>query len=223
MAILWTTLTSYAYVWEELEESESHVSLDRLGLARADAGAGMAVAVAVFWFILIATGATLGLHHQHVDTADQAARALAPIAGPAASYLFGVGHLASALIAVPVLATTTAYLAGQEFEFPFGLSRRLGEARQFYTVLGIALAIGAGVGLLGVAPIRMLFWASIAGGLGTPISLAFLFAVGRDRRAMGGRAVGGGLLAVGLATLATVTVVSAIYLWQEAGGLVRGL
>ena len=215
LAILGTTLTSYSYVWESVEESERKLPIARLGIAQADAGLGMFVAVAVFWFILIATGSTLGLEHKHVETAQQAAQALTPIAGPAAALLFGVGLLASSVIAVPVLAASTAYLVGAEFEIPRGLSKRLGEARLFYAILTAAILVALAIGFAGVPPIKLLFVASIAGGLGTPISLAFLLLVARDRRVMGDHRASGWLMLGGWITFALVTLTGAVFLLRE--------
>ena len=129
LALLGTTLTSYAYVWETIEEAEERPPISELGLAQADAGFGMFIAVAVFWFILIGTGATLGVAHKQVQTAQDAAQALAPAAGPIASYLFAMGLLASAVLAVPVLAATSAYVVGQEFGFRSSLDRSIGRDR----------------------------------------------------------------------------------------------
>jgi len=67
-----------------------------LGLVQVDAGIGMVLAGAIFWFIVIGTGATLGVHHQQIQTAQDAAKALAPLAGPFAAIIFGIGLLASA-------------------------------------------------------------------------------------------------------------------------------
>ena len=215
LAILGTTLTSYSYVWESVEESERKLPISRLGIAQADAGLGMFVAVAVFWFILIATGSTLGMEHKHVETAQQAAQALTPIAGPAAGLLFGVGLLASSVIAVPVLAASTAYLVGAEFEVPRGLSKRLGEARLFYAILTAAIIVAIAIGFAGVPPIKLLFVASVAGGLGTPISLAFLLLVARDRRIMGDHQASRWLILGGWITFALVALTGALFLLRQ--------
>jgi Mn2+/Fe2+ NRAMP family transporter len=222
LAIVGTTLTSYAYVWEVVEESERKLPVRRLGLAQADAGLGMVVAVALFWFILIATGATAGVHHRQVETAQQAAESLRPLAGPAAAYLFGIGLLASSCIAVPVLAATSAYLAGAEFGFPFGLSKKLKEAVRFYLVAGVAMLIAVAISLLGIPAVRLLFWASIAGGLGTPISLAFLLVVAQDRRVMRGKQIHLASRVIGWLTLGVVTGISLWFLATQVVGPLLG-
>jgi Mn2+/Fe2+ NRAMP family transporter len=110
------------YVWETIEEAEEKPPIEKLGLAQADAGIGMLLAVGIFWFILIGTGATLDIHHKTVQTAQDAAQALVPVAGPIAGFLFAAGLLASAMLAVPVLAATSAYVVGQEFGFRSSLA-----------------------------------------------------------------------------------------------------
>ena len=215
LALLGTTLTSYAYVWETIEEAEERRPIRQLGLARADAGFGMLFAVGIFWFILISTGATLGVHHEKVDTAQQAAQALAPVAGPLASYIFAIGLLASAILAVPVLAATTAYILGEQFGWRRGLSRKVTRAPRFYVALGAALAVGVAASFAGVSPMRLLFVSGIVGGLGTPISLVFLLLIARNQRVMRRYRVGPVLTAVGWGTAALVAAVSIYFLYQQ--------
>jgi Mn2+/Fe2+ NRAMP family transporter len=219
LALLGTTLTSYAYVWESIEEAEERPPISSLGLARADAGVGMLFAVAIFWFILIGTGATLGVNHLPVETAQDAARALTPVAGALASDLFALGLLASAILAVPVLAATTAYMMGQEFGWPCGLSNRVERAGRFYLVVAVTILFAIVVSFLGISPIRLLFISSIVGGIGTPISLAFLLRVAGNRRIMGERPIGTLLSVVGWGTAVVIGATSVYFLWQQLGSL----
>lgn len=117
IALLGTTLTAYAYVWQGIETAEERPPLRRLGLVQIDSTVGAVTAGITFWFIVIATGATLGVHHRTVETAEQAASALTPFAGRFASVLFGVGLLGSALLALPVLLATPAYVVAEMFRW----------------------------------------------------------------------------------------------------------
>ncbi|HEU5424008.1 MAG TPA: divalent metal cation transporter, partial [Nitrolancea sp.] len=220
LAMLGTTLTSYAYVWESIEESEERLPIRELGLARADAGFGTFFAVAIFWFILISTGATLGVSHQPVTTAAQAARALEPAAGALASDIFAVGLLASAVLAVPVLSATTAYMLGEEFGWRRGLSEPVRRARRFYIAVGGAILFAVAVAFAGVSPIRLLYISSIAGGIGTPISLAFLLLVARDTRVMQSHPIGPVLTGIGWAATIMIGAISLYFLGQPLLGLV---
>jgi Mn2+/Fe2+ NRAMP family transporter len=218
LAILGTTLTSYAYVWETEETKEEDKERKELDIVRLDAAVGMVVAIAVFWFILIATGATLGAHHKHVETADQAANALVPVAGPWARYIFGLGLLASSFIAVPVLAVVSGQLVCQEVGWKSGLSLRFNQARAFYLVIAGCIAVGVVISLLRISPITLLFWASIAGGLGTPISLVFLLLSARDKSVMGTVRIGKPLLVGGWITAAVVVVAGVAFLFLQIRG-----
>ena len=124
IALLGTTLTAYAYVWQTIEMSEETTPVSRLGLVQVDATLGTVIAGTTFWFVVIATGATLGVHHKVVQTAQDAANALTPFAGHWAKLLFGMGLLASALIAIPVVSATSAYVASEMFGWTRGIDKK---------------------------------------------------------------------------------------------------
>lgn len=217
LALLGTTLTSYAYVWQTVAYSSTGARADRRA-ARADAVAGSFFATVVMWFILIATGSTLGAHHHMINTAEEAAQALRPLAGPAAAVIFGIGLLVSAVLALPVLMMTTAHVVGSEFNWRVGIGSGLPNAGRFYGAMAAAVALGAGIALGGVPPIRILYVASIAGGLGTPVSLVFLLLVARHTEAMHGRPISRRLAVSGWAVTAVVSLAGAAYLVQQAVG-----
>jgi Mn2+/Fe2+ NRAMP family transporter len=214
LALLGTTLTSYAYYWESIEESEEHPSLRLLPAIKLDAALGMVGAGIIFWFIIVTTAATIGAHHGRVETAEDAARALVPFAGRFASLLFGIGLLASALLAVPVLAATNGYAAASVFGWRAGLDLHYRQGRAFYNVVLGSLVIALVLTLAGVAPIRLLFISSILGGLGTPITLGLMMLVARNRKVMHGRPISLGLAVAGWCVTAIVCVVCALFLWQ---------
>lgn len=218
IALLGTSLTAYAYVWETIEVSHDRPPLRRLGLVQVDAVAGMVFAGIAFYFIVICTGATLGVHHHMVATAQDAAAALTPIAGRYASVLFGIGLFASALLAVPVLAGTNAYVTAEMFGWRASLDAKFSHARAFYVALLLSLAVATAIAYAGVQPIALLFAASIAGGLGTPITLTLMLLVAGDKRVMGRHCVSRRLLAAGWGVNAVVIAACAIYFYQLVTG-----
>jgi Mn2+/Fe2+ NRAMP family transporter len=119
-------------------------------------------------------------------------------------------------LAVPVLMGTVAYVVGAEFDWRRGLSEPVRNAPWFYAVIAFATVLGTAIAYSGVSPIRLLFIASIVGGIGTPVSLAFLLLVASDRELMANRPVGIRLKLAGWAVTAMVTVVSLVYLLQLA-------
>jgi Mn2+/Fe2+ NRAMP family transporter len=219
LALLGTTITSYVYVWQTVELAEERPPPRRLRLVEADATIGILFAVVIIWFILVATGATLGIHHRQVQTAQDAARALAPLAGRDASTLFGLGLLASALVAVPVLMSTAAYVVGAEYGWRRGLSEPVRRAPRFYASLVVATAAALLVTVSSVSAIRLLFYASLAGGLGAPFALAGLVILAGDRQAMHGRPVGTPLRVAGWVVATAISVLGVLYIVDEVFGV----
>ncbi len=218
IALLGTTLTAYAYVWQGVEISEERPPLRRLGLVQIDATFGAIGAGITFWFIVIATGATLGVHGKQVQTAAEAASALAPVAGRFASVLFGIGLLGSALLALPVLLATSAYVAAEMFRWVGHLDRKFFQAPRFYATMLVLAVVGCGIAFAGVAPIRLLFVSSIAGGIATPITLVFMLLAASDKQTMRDHGIAPWLRTAGWFTTAIVTIAAAVFLYQTFTG-----
>ena len=218
LALLGTTLTAYAYVWETIELSEEKPKLRRLGLVQVDAALGIVVAGLTFWFILVATGATLGTHHHQVQTAQEAAQALAPVAGKYASLVFAIGLLGSALVAIPVIAGTSAYVAAEMFGWRHSLDAKFARARRFYLTLSGCVLVSVVIGLAGVPPIKLLFFSGIAGGIATPFTMALMLLVGRNRSIMHQLRIPAWLAVAGWCVTLIVTSATVIYLAQTLTG-----
>jgi Mn2+/Fe2+ NRAMP family transporter len=190
LALLGTTLTSYVYVWETIGrgvEQPPGGTRDGGGPAQARAGAviGSVFTAVILWFMLVAAAATLGRQHQAVASAQQAAGALRPLAGPAAADLFALGLVTSAVVALPVLMATTGYVVGAHLDWRRGLSEPVGRARGFYAILAASIGLAVAVSLAGIPVIGMLVAASVIGGLATPFGLLLLIRLARDPQVMG--------------------------------------
>jgi Mn2+/Fe2+ NRAMP family transporter len=120
-----------------------------------------------------------------VDTAQQAAQALRPLAGDLAGLLFAAGIVGTGLLAVPVLAGSTAYAIAESVGWREGLSRRLQQARAFYAVIAASILVGVAMGLIGVSPIRALYLAAILNGVAAPPLLVLILLLGRSRDLLG--------------------------------------
>ncbi|HEX6449113.1 MAG TPA: divalent metal cation transporter [Trebonia sp.] len=209
LALLGTTLTSYVYVWETIgrgAEEPPDGDPGGRGLARARTGAvtGAVFTAVILWCMLVASAATLGRHHQAVTSAQDAAGALRPLAGPAAADLFAAGLVTSAVVALPVLMATTAYVVGAHFNWRRGLSEGIGRARGFYAILVASIGLALAVTLAKIPVIGMLVAASVIGGLGTPIGLVILVRLARDPSVMGPRPISRRLAIAGWAVAVIV-------------------
>jgi Mn2+/Fe2+ NRAMP family transporter len=223
LALIGTTLTSYVYVWETIGRGVEEVLVvtgPRAALARARTGAviGAVFTALVFWFMVVASAATLGRDHQSVSSAQEAARALRPLAGSASADVFAVGLIVSAVVALPVLMATTAYVVGAHFNWRRGLSEPVRDARGFYGVLAVSVALAFAVTLSGVSVIGMLVAASIIGGLGTPIGIVILVLLARDRRVMGPRTISRRLAVAGWTVAAAIGGFGLLYVVGAALG-----
>jgi len=216
LALLGTTLTSYVYFWETIEVHEERRPLSHLWVVELDAAIGMVGTVILSGFITITTAATLWSRGETVQTAQDAARALVPAAGPLAGGLFAVGLLASAVLAIPVLASTTAYVLSDAFRWNASMANpAAGDTRAFYLVLLGSLVVAVAVAYAGIEPFRLLFLAGIAGGIGTPILLVLLLLVSADRLVMGNQPVEPVLRIIGWATALSVGLAAVLFLAQQ--------
>lgn len=176
IAILGTTISPYLFFWQASEEVEEKqlekkhaVDREHLSLMRGDVLAGMASAVLVMFAIMVASAATLGKHGvTTVQTAQQAAEALRPIAGRLASLLFTLGIVGTGALAVPVLAGSSAYALSEAFGWDEGLGKKFRGARKFYLVIGGAMLVGLALNFVGIDPIRALYFAAILNGVAAP-------------------------------------------------------
>jgi NRAMP (natural resistance-associated macrophage protein)-like metal ion transporter len=225
VAVFGTTVSPYLFFWqagEEVEEEkergeaasdDSAVRAEHLVAMRVDVVGGMVSAVAIAFVIVVVAAATLhpaGI--TTVATSDQAARALRPLAGDLAGLLFAVGIVGVGLLAVPVLAGSTAYALSEAFAWNEGFSGQLRADAGFYAVLVLTMLGGVLVGLVGIDPIRGLYYAAILNGLAAPPLIVLMLILARDRKVCG-RHVSGWLSTVVLLATITVSVIGgAIFL-----------
>ena len=224
IAIFGTTVSPYLFFWQAAEEVEeeheegtgqSTASFARrhLQAMRVDVIGGMVSAVAIAFVIMVVSASTLhpaGI--TTVATAEQAADALRPIAGDLAGLVFAAGIVGLGLLAVPVLAGSSAYALAEAFAWNEGLSRTFRQARGFYLVLAVSMLSGAIVSLSGFDPIRALYYAAILNGLVAPPLIALMLVLGRDREVCGEHTSGWLSTTVVGATVAVSVALPVLYL-----------
>jgi NRAMP (natural resistance-associated macrophage protein)-like metal ion transporter len=200
VAILGTTISPYLFFWqaeEEVEEVKERDGAQPLVRApqqaqseftriRWDTYVGMALSNLVALFIIISTAATL---HEHgvtnIQTSAQAAEALRPIAGQFAFVIFGIGIIGTGLLALPVLAGSSAYALGEALGWHVGLARKLNRAKGFYAILAAATLVGALMNYTSIDPVKALFWSAVINGLVAVPVMATMMLLSSNREAMG--------------------------------------
>jgi Mn2+/Fe2+ NRAMP family transporter len=187
VALLGATISPYSMYWQakaEIEEKRTGSLKEQLRTARLDVGSGALAGQVVAYFIIICTASTLFVHHQNINTAADAARALEPLAGPLARYLFAIGLIGSGLVAIPVLLASTSYAVAGSFGWPGALAKRPWQNEGFYLVLTAATVVSLALTLLRVNPIKLIFWSNIVAAIIAPLLVIAILLVGNHRNIM---------------------------------------
>jgi NRAMP (natural resistance-associated macrophage protein)-like metal ion transporter len=221
VAILGTTISPYLFFWQSSQEVEEKVAIgqrrlrqrrgttdDELKYAGWDINVGMLFSNLVSYFIILAAAATLNAAGQtDVNSAADAARALGPLAGNWATILFAIGMIGSGLLAVPVLAGSSAYAVSEAFGWRVGLGERAIRAWEFYLVIFVSMVIGAEINYLGINPIDALVWSAVINGVLAVPLLVLIMLIANNREVMGERV--NGIWSNLLGWVATLTMAAA--------------
>ncbi len=198
VALLGTTISPYLFFWQTSEEVEEvrekekkdHrkiiVTKHELKMVREDVNAGMFFSNIVMFAIIATAASTLFANGiTNIETADQAARALEPIAGKAASLLFTLGIVGTGMLAIPVLAGAAAYAIAEIFNWDEGLSKSFRQAKAFYAVIIFSTFIGFLMTFLGISPFKALFYTAVIYGLIAPVLIFVILLVCNNKKIMG--------------------------------------
>ncbi len=190
IGLMGTTITPFLFFWQAKQGMEEKISGRELSaVARREDGflaPGFIYSNIISLFIMIASARALfGRGGSAVFTASDAARALEPLAGSWASGLFAAGIVGSGLLAVPVLAASTAYAVAETFGWRDSLSDRPNKAKGFYTVLTAAMIVGVAIALSGIAPMKALLYSQVLSGMLGPILIMLILMMCNDKKIMG--------------------------------------
>jgi NRAMP (natural resistance-associated macrophage protein)-like metal ion transporter len=186
VGLVGTTIAPWMQFYQQAAVVEKGIAVENLRLARIDVVLGCIVTDVVAFSIVLACAATLHKQGVSVTTADQAAMALAPLAGRYASWLFAFGLFNASLFAAAILPLTTAYHVTESFGWESGIDRKWGEARQFYWLFTGMVAVGALVVLLPRLPlVRIMLVSQIVNGALLPFVLVFMLRLANDPKLMG--------------------------------------
>jgi NRAMP (natural resistance-associated macrophage protein)-like metal ion transporter len=194
VGILGTTISPYLFFWqasvevEEMNKNKKHLIVNKNSIheMNEDVDFGMSFSGFVMYFIILTTGTVLyngGIHQ--IDTVEQAAMALKPLAGNLAYLLFAIGIIGTGLIAIPVLSGSLSYIVTETFGWEQGLNKKFHEAKAFYTIIGISLLLGLSLNYVGISPIKALIYTAILYGLTAPVLIAIILHISNNEKVMG--------------------------------------
>jgi NRAMP (natural resistance-associated macrophage protein)-like metal ion transporter len=232
VAIMGTTISPYLFFWQASQEVEEQISRgkkrlwqrrgasdDDLTYAFWDVNAGMFMSNLVMYFIILATAATLHKAGQtEVNSAADAAEALRPLAGSAATVLMALGLIGTGLLAVPILTGSAAYAVCETVGWKCSLDAKPGKAKEFYLVMAASTLGGLLINFTGLNPMRALFWTAVINGFLAPPLLVVIMLIANNKKVMGRRVNGWKENALGWATTAVMfaAAVALVLTWGSA-------
>ena len=192
VAILGTTISPYLFFWQATMEVEAkkqrHLVVNKrvIDEMKKDVDFGMLFSNIVMFFLILTTGSVLfngGIHQ--IDTVEQAAQALKPLAGNLAYLLFAVGVIGTGLLAIPVLSGSLSYIFAETFGWKQGLDKKFHQAKAFYVIIIISLLLGLSLNYIGFSPIKALIYSAILYGLTAPVLIAIILHISNNKKIMG--------------------------------------
>ncbi|ANI89435.1 iron transporter [Arachidicoccus ginsenosidimutans] len=193
VAILGTTISPYLFFWQATMEVEDMKHKKQLIVdkkiiheMKRDVDLGMLFSNIVMFFIILTAGTVLfnaGIHR--IDTVEQAAEALKPLAGSAAYWLFAIGIIGTGLLGIPVLCGSLSYIISETFDWQEGLDKKFHEAKSFYIVIAVSLALGLSLNYIGITPVKGLIYSAILYGVTAPVLIAIVLHIANNKKVMG--------------------------------------
>lgn len=201
VGILGTTISPYLFFWQASEEVEEERKIgrrtvaqregatdDELRKSRTDVLIGMFFSNLVMYFIILTTAATLHAQGKtSIDTAQQAAEALKPLAGRGAYLLFTLGLIGTGMLGVPVLAGAAAYAIAEARVWRGTLEDKPRLAKKFYAVVAVSMLLGLSLNYAGIHAVKMLFLAAVTNGVLAPPLIVLVVLLTGNKKVMGKR------------------------------------
>jgi NRAMP (natural resistance-associated macrophage protein)-like metal ion transporter len=227
VGILGTTISPYLFFWqasmevEEMEHKKKHLIVNKKIIhdMKQDVDFGMSFSGVVMFFIILTTGTVLfkgGIHQ--IDTVEQAAAALKPLAGNFAYLLFAIGVIGTGLLAIPVLSGSLSYIITETFGWEQGLDKKFHEAKAFYIVMAISLILGLSLNYIGISPVKALIYTAILYGLTAPVLIAIILHISNNKTVMGKFTNSRTSNVLGFAALGIMTAAAVVLLYLQLAG-----
>jgi Mn2+/Fe2+ NRAMP family transporter len=222
VAILGTTISPYLFFWQatmEVEENvKKHLVVNKriIHEMKQDVDFGMLFSNVTMFFIILSTGSVLfngGIHQ--IDTVEQAAQALKPLAGNSAYILFAIGIIGTGFLAIPVLSGSLSYIIIETFGLKGGLDKKFHQAKAFYTIIAISLILGLSMNYIGISPIKALIYTAILYGMTAPVLIAIIIHISNNKKIMGKFTNGKTSNILGFTALILMSVAAGILIYMQ--------
>jgi NRAMP (natural resistance-associated macrophage protein)-like metal ion transporter len=213
VALIGTTISPWMNFYLQSAVVEKNVKLESYKYSRADIISGSFMVNIVALFIMLACAATIHKAGVRIETAEDAALALSPLAGKYASSLFALGLLNASLFAASILPLSTAYVVCEGMGWEDGVNKRFSEAPQFYGLYSLLIFLGAGVVLWPNLPlIPIMFISQVINGVVLPVVLVFILILINNKKIMKEYTNGWGFNIIAWLTVAILVFLSILLL-----------
>lgn len=232
VGVFGTTISPYLFFWQASQEVEEQNLNPHFHALKSDPQSvkanfrrikidtifGMGFSNLVAFFIILTAAATLHVHGPiDIQSSADAAKALRPLAGEFAFFLFSLGIIGTGLLAVPVLAGSSAYAIAEAFDWDKrSLELHPMMAKRFYSIILVSTIIGVGLSFSSIDPMKALFVSAVINGvISIPImAVMMLMAVRSD--IMGTLVIRRNLQALGWLTVLAMTVAVVAMFWTQS-------
>lgn len=227
VGILGTTISPYLFFWqatmevEEMKHKKKHLVVNKKILhdMKQDVDFGMLFSNIVMFFIILTTGTVLfsgGIHQ--INTVEQAAQALKPLAGNSAYLFFAIGVIGTGFLAIPVLSGSLSYIITETFGWEQGLDKKFHEAKAFYIVIAVSLILGLSLNYIGISPVKALIYSAILYGMTAPVLIAIILHISNNKKVMGQYTNGKTSNTLGFVTLVVMTAAAVVLVYMQLMG-----
>jgi NRAMP (natural resistance-associated macrophage protein)-like metal ion transporter len=209
VGLVGTTIAPWMQFYLQSSVVDKGLKTEDYQYARMDVIFGSVIVNIVAFFIILLCAVTIFQAGVKIETAQDAALALAPLAGKYCTWLFAFGLLNASLFAASILPLSTAYTICEAFGWESSLNRKFAEAPQFYGLYSLMIFLGAGVILFPDFPlISIMFYSQVINGMLLPFILIFMLILVNDRKIMGNYANGWILNLISYLTIITLIFLS---------------
>jgi NRAMP (natural resistance-associated macrophage protein)-like metal ion transporter len=224
VAILGTTISPYLFFWQATMEAEDVSKKQNIIIIRKkvirdmqkDIDFGMLFSNLVMFFIILTTAAVLfKADVRHIDTIEQAAKALEPLTGKLTYLLFSLGVFGTGFLAIPVLAGSLSYIMAETFDWAGGLDKKFHQAKGFYITIIVSLLIGLSLDIFNVSPVQALIYTAILYGITAPVLIFIIMHICNNKKVMGEHINKKWSNILGTLTLLLMTIASLVLMYFQ--------
>lgn len=185
LGLLGTSFSPYALFWQTEEEIEEKHGAKQIVSSSRSVTLGFIYSGLAAFFVIVASASVILKTDINILTVKDIAQALTPVAGPWATKLFGIGLIGSGILAIPILATSSAYAVAEFFKWPQGLNKKPGKAKGFYGLITFGFIFCLAALLFDLNPVKTMFYSQIIVGAMTPIIIYFILRIASSSKIMG--------------------------------------